>query len=161
MSSPCGGWQTCGGEKKCIPPTLGPTIENSVMVSCLIWLLALCEKSQSCVWFGANSKTRVLAKPWDQALAVGLTSSRHVLITFSGFILTPCESASHQQVGPPAKYILLLQVLFSLTYTPDVAFLTLNNNIIIHIFASIFPWNQWNNHTVFCLDSGGLANPSW
>lgn len=115
VNSTCSGRQTCGGEKKCIPLTLGPTIKSSVMVSHLIWLLALCEKSQSCVWFGANSKTRALTNPWDQALSVGLTSSRHAPITFSGFTPTPSESASHQQLGLAAWYIILPQLPFSPT----------------------------------------------
>lgn len=83
MNIKYGGRQPRGGAKKCIPLTLSLTIDSSVTVSHLIWLLALCEESQSCVWFGANSKTRVLANPWDQALSVGLTSSRNALITFS------------------------------------------------------------------------------
>lgn len=87
MNIKYGGRQPRGGAKKCIPLTLSLTIDSSVTVSHLIWLLALCEESQSCVWFGANSKTRALANPWDQALSVGLTSSRNALITFSG--ITP------------------------------------------------------------------------
>lgn len=87
MNIKYGGRQPRGGAKKCIPLTLSLTIDSSVTVSHLIWLLALCEESQSCVWFGANSKTRALDNPWDQALSVGLTSSRNALITFSG--ITP------------------------------------------------------------------------
>lgn len=59
---------------------------SSVVVSRLLWLLALCEKSQSCVWFGANSKTRALANPWAQALPAALTNSRRALITFTGLV---------------------------------------------------------------------------
>lgn len=85
--------------RKCIPLTLGPTIESSVVVSQLISLLALCEKSQSCVWFGANSKTRALTNPCVQSVSFGLTSSHHSPITLPGLAPTASKSALHQHLG--------------------------------------------------------------
>lgn len=65
----------------------GGTMATSVALSPLVWLLALCEKSQSCVGFWANSKT-ASGNPRGQALSTGLTSSwRAAAITFSAFIL--------------------------------------------------------------------------
>lgn len=97
MGPTCGGRHTWGGEEKCIPLTLGPTIESSVVVSQLIWLLALCE-NQSCVWFGANSNTRALTNPCAQAVAVWLTSTHHSPITFPGRAPTASKSVSHQHL---------------------------------------------------------------
>lgn len=65
----------------------GGTMASSVVLSPFVWLLALCEGSQSCVGFWANSKT-ASGNPWGQALSTGLMSSwRATAITFSDFIL--------------------------------------------------------------------------
>lgn len=49
-------------EKKLSSDSLAPQYEQCYCER-PVGLLALCEKSQSCVWFGAISKTRALASP--------------------------------------------------------------------------------------------------
>lgn len=117
------------GRRKRTPLTLGSTIESSVVVGHQIWLLALCEKSQSCVWFGANSKTRALANPWDQALSVGLTSS----MSPSPFLGLFQQLVNQLQVYHTTK-----------APVPKVSHFIFSNNVITDLFC---------HHTGFFYDT--------
>lgn len=119
-------------------------------------------ESQSCVWFGDNSKTRALANPWDQTVCwtnMQQACPHHLFWFYSNTSVNQVRISRWNLLLPIFFCCVLVQsylntqcgLFFSrrvLLCLQKVACFTLNNNVIINIFCQ---------PTAFFHDTGGAS----